>query len=265
MENGKMNLIISSQELRKIKEAIGRGEKEIETSLDLGLTKTILKLEKIKFSIGKIKDDEKDAYLLVGKKLKKVQFFSPETNLAYTLIPTSGRPILQVSGTPMHKQAFVERIQTERLTGRVLDSGTGLGYTAIEAAKTADLVMSIEIDENVMRMARLNPFSQELFQEKIILISGDLTLEITKFKNEEFDYLIFDGGTPKSSGEFFSIDNYREAFRVLKRRGRLYHYLPKHHITRGRDFIGEMIKKMISAGFILVERNDEGSYAVMKK
>ena len=50
----------------------------------------------------------------------------------------------------------------------VLDSGTGLGYTAITASKTADKVITIEFDENVIKISRLNPYSQDLLTKKNI-------------------------------------------------------------------------------------------------
>lgn len=194
----------------------------------------------------------------------KVQFFA--NGLLYKLVPTSHRPILKISGTSMHKKEFVERVEKDKLKGKILDSGTGLGYTAIAASKTAKEVITIEKDRNVIKIAKLNPYSKDLFKKKNIkLIIGDVVEEIKRFKDNEFDFIIFDAGTPKSSGEFFSLINYREAFRVLKRGGKLYHYLPKHHIKRGRDFGAEVLKRIRMAGFSRIERNIEDSYAVAEK
>ncbi len=268
-----MHPIISSSELKKITEAISNKLLEIEASLDLGITTTKIKLEQNGFYLGKklieiphLRDDDNSCYVLLKNKLEKVQFFSRETNILYKLIPTSFRPILQCSGTSMHKKEFVERVEAAQLTGKVLDAGTGLGYTAIAAAKTAEEVITIEKDKNVIMMAKYNPYSQGLFSRKNIQrLSGNIVQKITAFADGEFDFVIFDAGTPKSSDDFFSLKNYQQAERVLKRNGKLYHYLPKHHLQRGRDFGGEAIERMRRAGFRLIERKVEESYVVMGK
>lgn len=265
--------IISAKDLRLAADAVRHGKQSVEISLDLGISKQHAAIESGKLLIGehqveipKIRDDDNGCYLLQHGKLAKVQFFSEVTNCFYKLIPTSYRPILQVSGTGMHKLEFVTRIEREKLKGRILDAGTGLGYTAIAASKTADEVTTIELDETVVHITTLNPYSQELFTAKNIKrVEGDVTIEIKRFNGSEFDTIIFDAGTPKSSGEFFSLANYKEAYRVLKKGGKLYHYLPRHHIQRGRDFGLEAINIMKKAGFKLAERNIEGSYAIMEK
>jgi predicted methyltransferase len=58
--------------------------------------------------------------------------------------------------------------------GQVLDTATGLGYTAIEAAKTAAHVTTIELDPTALEVARCNPWSQALFDNpKIMQRIGD--------------------------------------------------------------------------------------------
>lgn len=265
--------VLSSKELRKINECIKENLSEMEVSLDLGLTKTKIKLNKKGFYVGnklieipKIREDDNSCYVVINNKLKKIQFFSPETRSLYKLIPTKYRPILQISGTSMHKKEFVERIKRDKLGGKVLDAGTGLGYTAIAASRTANYVITVERDGTVIEIAKLNPYSQDLFIRKNIrMIKGDILEVIKKFKDCEFDFIIFDAGTPKASGEFFSLNNYKEACRVLKKNGKLYHYLPRHHIERGRDFGAEVIKRMKIAGFSIVERNVKDSYAIFQR
>jgi len=262
---------INAAELRKIDNCIKGGLKEVETSLDLGLTNTKVKLNKEGFyykgkliKIGKVREKDKSCYITIKNKLQKMQFFSD--GLLYKLNQTDYKPIMQISGTPMHKKSFSEMLEKEKFHGKVLDSGTGIGYSAIIASRSAKQVITVEMDKHVLELAKLNPYSQELFKNKNIKqIIGDITKEIKKFKYQEFDFIIFDAGTPKSSAEFFSLNNYKEACRVLKIGGRLYHYLPKHHIMRGRDFGGEVIKRMKLAGFKDISRNFEGSYVIMEK
>lgn len=265
--------LLSSEDLRKINRAIENKEEEIEISLDLGKTKTKLRIEKDnlvfpnneKVGITNIREDDKSCYY-INNGLKKFQFFSKETNLFYKLVPTSNRPILKASATSMHKREFVERIEKDELKGNILDSGTGLGYTTIAASKTADKVTTIEWDKTVIEIAKLNPYSEELFKNKNIkIIISDFTEEVKKFNDNSFDNIILDAGTPRSSGYFFSLNNYKEVFRVLKENGKLYHYIPKHHLKKGRDFIAEVTERIKNAGFKIKENNIKGSYVIAEK
>ena len=63
------------------------------------------------------------------------------------------------------------------------DTCTGLGYTAIEAAKLADEVITIELDPAAQTICHSNPWSQPLFgNPKIKLIIGDSTEEVSNFQ-----------------------------------------------------------------------------------
>src|SRR3989344_7637669 len=128
--------IISSRDLRNINEAIEKGLTEIEVSLDFGLTNTKINLDKNGFYIDKelikskkIKETDKSCYIVRDNSLEKVQYFSD--GRLYKLIPTNNRPILQISGTSMHKKDFLEKLGRDKLRGMILDSGTGLGYSSI--------------------------------------------------------------------------------------------------------------------------------------
>ncbi|MBD3260037.1 hypothetical protein GF371_05435, partial [Candidatus Woesearchaeota archaeon] len=125
-----MKPILSSNELRKIIKAIKKNQAELEVSLDLGLSRTKVRLGKDGFfcrgklvELPKIKKKDASCYVLIDGKLHKTQFLSEETGLLYKLVPTSYRPILKISGTSMHKKLFLDRIQKDQLNGKVLDSG----------------------------------------------------------------------------------------------------------------------------------------------
>ncbi len=265
--------ILSSKTLREINESTNKGLLDLIVSLDLGLSKQKITLSKTGFYVGdefieniKVREDDKSCYIIREYKLEKLQFIDHESGGFYKLVPTEFRPILQVSGTSMHKKSFLDKLERDKLYGKILDSGTGLGYSSIVLSKTADKVITVEIDKNVVEIAKINPYSQELFRNRNIkLILGDITQEIKKFINSEFDFIIFDAGTVKGSEGFFSLNNYIEAFRVLKPRGRLYHYLPKHHIHRGRDFASEVISRIKKVGFKKIIRNKEDSYIICIK
>ncbi|MDO8628708.1 MAG: methyltransferase domain-containing protein, partial [Nanoarchaeota archaeon] len=265
-----MNPVITSSDLRRLEEARTRGKDELDVSLDLGKSKIVVKIVPDGFMVDnqviaavKVRSDEKSCFVLVDGKLEKLQIFSPETNKLYKLIPTSNKPLLQVSGTSMHKREFVDRVAQEKLHGRVLDAGTGLGYTALVAAKTADEVVTVEVDPNVLTLAEYNPWSVGLFDNpKIKIYEGDVIEEVKDFSDASFDAAVLDGGTPHASGMFFSSELYQEVFRVLKKKSRVLHYLPRVHKTKGRDFPGEVIDRMLAAGFSLVEQDKDGCFVV---
>jgi predicted methyltransferase len=73
----------------------------------------------------------------------EIKFFDEKTKKFYKLIPTSTWPTLEISGIHMHRIKKVDpKTDTElklkalgRIYGVVLDICTGLGYTAILAAR----------------------------------------------------------------------------------------------------------------------------------
>ncbi len=268
-----MSIILSSETIRTLLQAISEGKKEITISLDLGLTKTTIPLTdngiivntKV-YALPTIKKKDKSCYLLTDAGLEKMQYISQETGQLYKLVPTQGRPILKVSATPMHKKPFIDRIIHDTLQGTVLDAGTGLGYTAVEIERTADQIITVEHDKTVIDIARHNPYSQSLFtSKKITLIHADITKTIREMKQNRFNNIVFDAGTPAHSNDFFSNENYHHAYRVLKPKGRLYHYLPQPQSSKGRDFISEVLRRLKTIGFYVLERNDTDSYAILYK
>ena len=209
---------------------------------------------------------EKVCYAIIDGQIFPMKMFSEETNFYYKLVPTSWRPILRISATQMHKKPFLDYIEKIKPKGFVFDGGTGLGYSAIIASKTATRVITIEWDQVVLEIASYNPHSRELFTSANIEVRlGDITEEILKFEDSFFDYLIQDGGMPKSSGEFFSQSHCQELNRICKHGGTLLIYLPQHGKSKGRDFGLEHITRLQNAGFYLKKRDLEGSFAELYK
>jgi predicted methyltransferase len=268
-----MSTILSSKTIRTISEHIQAKKKVTTVSLDLGLTTTTIPLtddgiiiDDRTYRLPKIKKKDRSCYLLKDSGFEKMQYISEETGQLYKLVPTTGRPILKISATPMHKKPFVDRIAHDKLKGTVLDSGTGLGYTAVEIERTADHVTTVEHDKTVIDIARHNPYSQKLFtSEKITLIHADITETIKTMNQNSFNNIVLDGGTPAHSNDFFSNENYRNAYRILRPKGRLYHYLPQPQSSKGRDFISEILLRLKRIGFSVLERNDTDSYAILYK
>lgn len=244
--------VISPKELIKIEDAIKKGKSKVVVALNLGLnikeisTKGILVPKKIKDNV---------CYLF-NTKIRPIIFYSSKTKKVYKLVPTKDWPTITISSTQMHrtkntspKLDSLSKIKAVKPKGIILDTCTGLGYTAILCSKYADLVYTFEKDINVLRIAKLNPYSAALFQKKNIkLINKDISKEIKKFKDRFFNRIIHDPPTFKYAPELYTESFYKELVRVLKYRGILYHYCPRPHVTKERrpfySKIKEKLKKL---------------------
>lgn len=176
-----------------------------------------------------------------------------------------------IAGFVMHRIKDIDPMQDTRgkiaaispIVGRVLDTATGLGYTAIEASKTADEVITIELDPGVQEIAHLNPWSQALFHNpKIHQLMGDAYEVVQTFEDERFSRIIHDPPTFSLAGELYSGALYQQLFRVLKRGGRLFHYIgdPKSKASGG--ITKGALRRLQEAGFSRVVRRPE-AYGVV--
>jgi predicted methyltransferase len=236
-------ILLSSKQAREILAGFRKGS-EAEVSLDLGKTsgKAQLSGEDVVFPDGqsinikyikRIVESPGTVFMVEDNEVKKLMFFSQETNKFYKLHSTHTWPALEISGVLMHrikgtdpKRDAEEKINIlSPVSGSVLDTCCGLGYTAILASKTADSVVTVENDKNVLELAKMNPFSQGLFDTgKIRIVQGDVSREIQGFKDASFDLVIHDPPTLGLAGGLYSSEFYSQLFRVLKPGGRLFHY-----------------------------------------
>ena len=218
--------------------------KETNISLDLNISKSKVKIESDlfvfsdgqKLDIGQLKKIMKNdtaCFLIKDNSPVKIQLFSQDTNKFYKLVPTKDAPTIEISGIRMHATKDMTPLEdTKRkidsikpLKGFVLDTCMGLGYTAIAASKHADLVITCEKDENVIEIAKFNPWSKELFDnKKISILKTDVFEEIKVFKNNMFDIIIHDPPRLSLASHLYSLEFYKQLFRVMKNGGKLYHY-----------------------------------------
>jgi uncharacterized protein len=186
-------------------------------------------------------------------------------NRFYSLMPTERAPTMLLSGIPMHRIRGIDPHEDTRrkiqavapVTGRVLDTATGLGYTATEAANTAEVV-TVEIDPTVLEVARRNPWSRALFDNpRIRQVIGDSYEVLPSLERESFSVIFHDPPTFRLAGDMYSGAFYRELFRVLKRGGRLFHYIGDLESTSGRVVAKGAVRRLQEAGFGRVERKPE--------
>jgi predicted methyltransferase len=270
-------IVLSYRQVEPILHAREKGEGAASTSLDLGVTRAAVSLERDRAvfpdgqwlpwdSLEEISRSETGCYLVEDDQVEKIQRFSEFLGRAYSLMPTDGAPTLLVSGIPMHRIKGTEphrdtltKIRAvSPVTGRVLDTCTGLGYTAIEAAKTAEQVVTIELDPTVLEVARLNPWSRALFEHpRIEQVVGDAFDEIAQFEDESFSRIIHDPPMFSLAGDLYSAEAYRHFYRILKPKGRMFHYIGDLSSRSGRNVAKGVVRRLQEVGFSRIVRRPE--------
>ncbi len=278
-------IVLSHVQTKALLAAHAKGETSAITSFDLNLTtkQVALSSEGVHFAPGErlawediafINDDENSCFQITPESIDKIQTFSAENNRHYTLYPTERAPTLLISGIPMHRikesdphRDTLAKVKTvSPLVGQVLDTATGLGYTAIEAAKTADHVITVEFDPAVLDVARLNPWSQALFDNpKIEQRIGDSDDVIRTFADNTFDRVLHDPPMFGLAGHLYSADFYRELYRVLKGRGRLFHYIANPESKQGATITRGVMRRLEEVGFAKVTKRPEAFGVITTK
>ncbi|WP_297092951.1 methyltransferase domain-containing protein [Thermococcus sp.] len=193
----------------------------------------------------------------------------------YKLVPTIP-PTIEINGIRMHRTKDVNPLQDTRNKVNavkpregetVLDTCMGLGYTAIESARRGAYVITVEKDPHVLELARINPWSRELFTGgRIQVIQGDAFEVVKRFNDESFDVVIHDPPRFSLAGHLYSEEFYRELYRVLKPGGRLFHYVgnPGKKYRR-KDLQRGVMERLRKAGFVGVRRVEEALGVVARK
>ncbi len=245
-------------------------------SPDLGLTTVEVSLDEagVSFPDGEwlswadarqIAAAETVCFALENGAIRQIRQFSPATGRPIALMPTSGAPTLLIAGFPMHRIKNTDpyrdtqtKINAARPSGQVLDTAMGLGYTAIQAARTADHVVTIELDPAVVEIARENPYSRELFTNpKIERRVGDSYEEIEAFADQSLACVLHDPPTIQLAGELYSGAFYQSLYRVLKPRGRLFHYIGDLNSPSVSRIVKGVIERLRAAGFQNVQKRPE--------
>lgn len=273
--------IVSWVQLKPLAAAFKDGEPAVSLSLDLNLTQTSARLDADGLhleagllrwnAIQDVLDDENGCFELIATgdgtlKPDKIQVFSQFTRRHCSLYPTeTSAPTLLIAGFPMHRIKNTDpmrdtkaKIRAADPRGVLLDTSMGLGYTAIEAARRARHIITLELDPAVLEVAQRNPWSRGLFSlpniERRIGDSSDL---IADFEDGAFDRILHDPPTLALAGDLYSGVYYRELFRLLKRGGRLFHYIGDLNSPSGQRTSRGVIERLGAAGFRNVAKRPE--------
>jgi len=187
-----------------------------------------------------------------------IQEYSETFGRVYTLYPTTSAPTMLVSGIPMHRIKDTDPWRDTqqklkafgRVGGHVLDTTTGLGYTAIMAAEHAAQVTTIELDPTAQEIAKANPWSRELFiNPKIAQLIGNSAKVLGTFEDAIFTGIIHDPPMFSLAGELYSLEFYQAAYRVLRPNGRIFHYIGNPESKSGARVTRGVVERLRAAGF----------------
>ena len=268
-----------------ILDAAGKGMALVRLSLDLGITEKDWQIR----DGGLVLDEESNLCLdlavlervqKAGSKIfchngSALEPVEVRADGYYKLVPTDSLPTLEINGVKMHRSKDIDPAEDARaktaLVVRsgdiVLDTCGGLGYSAIFAVKAgAARVVSAEKSSAVLAIREKNPWLQPgafpwLDPEamgRIRLAHGDIGQRIAEFEDGSFDAVLHDPPRfTSATGDLYGRPFYSHLARVLKPRGRLFHYTgsPKR-IKNGNRFVANAGKRLASAGFVQVEFND---------
>ena len=220
----------------------------------------------------KIRDSS--IYIITGSNITEAEAWSNEVGYLRLLFRKSmDAPTLFINGVHMHQidaplhdsQRKVARLH---ITGGdvVLDTCMGLGYTAITAAvRGASLVYTVEVSKAVIELSRFNPASWLLSSANIRVVNADILDFVEAVRDDVFDKIIHDPPRFELAGELYSLAFYKQLFRILKRGGRLYHYVGMPRKSRGRGYgpiVRGVMDRLRKAGFY-VKGYDESSAGII--
>jgi len=257
-----MGPLITLKVHEEIETAARRGATSVECSLDLDLSRTTVALEGdgwvwqgVRYPHLKACKD-RTIYYWDGAAFQPVSRF---TRSLIKLVPTEwGAPTFEIDGIKMLPTATVSPYEDARKKveliqpggKRVLDTCAGLGYFAAWCLRTgAALVRSFEKNPDVLWLRSLNPWSPAA-DERLALSEGDVSKEIASLPEASMDAALHDPPRFGIAGELYSLAFYLQLARVLKPKGRLFHYTgTPNKLTSGRDVPNEVARRLREAGF----------------
>ncbi len=238
------------------------GTSVLDCSLDLGRSRTEVRLSADHWSCK----DESFPYLRECRE-RSIYYWSGtdfEVAARYSgalikLIPTTwGAPTFEIDGIKMLPSERIspyedaeQKVRLVAPAGKIiLDTCGGLGYfAAICLNAGAASVLSFEKNATVLWLRTLNPWSPGA-DARLKLTRGDISAEIRQLPDASVDAILHDPPRFGIAGELYARSFYDELYRVLRRRGRLFHYTGHpNRITSGRNFPREVSTRLGAAGF----------------
>jgi len=175
------------------------------------------------------------------------------------LVPTDwGPPTFEIDGIkmlPTQKVSPYEdaanKVKLIQPRGKlVLDCCAGLGYFAAWClTEGARQILSFEKNPDVIWLRSLNPWSPAP-DATLSLTHADIAQAVIDMPDASVDAVLHDPPRFGIAGELYSQSFYDQLARVLKFRGRLFHYTGSpNKLSSGRDLAGEVSRRLQAAGF----------------
>jgi uncharacterized protein len=199
------------------------------------------------------------------------------TSALIKLVPTPwGAPTFEIDGIKMLPTSRVSPYaDAERKVSLIapggkliLDTCGGLGYFAAWCLRGQAMhVDSYEANPDVIWLRSINPWSPDNRKSadsggRLTLTTADICERIATLPGESVDAILHDPPRFGIAGELYSQAFYSQMSRVLRRRGKLFHYTgTPNKLTSGRDVPNEVATRLRHAGFA-VEPNGDGILAV---
>lgn len=276
MDDGMTNPLLTQKVHDAFHAALRAGSATVECSLDLDRSTTTVELgagewfwQGRRFPCLDTCND-RTVYHWAGDAFEPVARF---TTSLIKLVPTEwGPPTFEIDGIKMLPTAQVSpyadagrKVGLIEPRGKViLDTCGGLGYFAAWCVQgQARRVLSYEKNPDVIWLRSLNPWSPEE-GDGLTLTLGDIAEHIAALPDESIDAILHDPPRFGIAGELYSQVFYNHLARVLRRRGKLFHYTgTPNKLTSGRDVPNEVAKRLRLAGFT-AELNGDGVLAVKR-
>jgi hypothetical protein len=269
--------VLVKETVETILKSAKSGRTSVKLSLDLGFSQSVVNFEnrRVEFpdgstiELGRLKKiKEGNIYTIEKNELQRVSLFSENKYYKLTSTGPERAPTIEISGIHMHRikgiTPWEDSLEKVKAVGifrgaKVLDIGTGLGYTAILSVELgASSVLTIENDENVLQVAKVNPWSRKLADEKITIVLGDASEVVGGLEDSSFHRIIHDPPRFSLAGELYSSKFYRQLFRVLEPGGNLFHYVGEPGKRRRKHVVGGVSKRLKEAGFVRTRRKASG-------
>lgn len=266
------NYYLHSENAKQALEAIAKGLSSVRLSPDLSISEQDFSLseqglaldEDNHLSITDLKKIVKKAGRIYLCRDGEMDALEDRSSGYYKLAPTTGAPLLEISGVKMHISKGTDPFtsasemaqQAVKEGDKVLDCCSGLGYAAIAAHRLgASEVLTIELSPEVMGLRALNPWSSDLGKEGIEQRQGSSYELIRTMPETSFDAVVHDPPRFSLAGELYSEEFYQQIFRVLRQGGRLFHYTGNPHVIKtGSSFVDGVIRRLKAAGFKNVKK-----------
>ena len=268
--------VLTLKVFEALRATVRDGAHSVECSLDLERTRCNVAVDEAGWSWegqryphpSGIKD--RTIYYWTGEAFEPVSRFGGSL---IKLVPTQwGPPTFEIDGIKMlptakgSPYADAERkvalVQPRGKT--ILDTCGGLGYFAAWCVQgQAREILSYEKNPDVIWLRGLNPWSPQ-GGAGLRLVQADVTEQIASQASESVDAVLHDPPRIGIAGELYSQVFYDHLARVLRRRGKLFHYTgAPNRLTSGRDVPNEVATRLRRAGFT-TELNGDGVLALKR-